>query len=206
MTNEQTQVARFAGARLNNTTVAGWMRAVLTALSQAETNRASFDQILRSNGLSENETVRKEVLDLVIEFVDESLRSGGLTDDLLVEIRGLKAFLLVREGDFFEYRPVEVSDVLVNQLDKILKDFVIDREEDLFQVELQAAFGLGYDQYFALTRRAFEETLDLWDAQIRQAEAGNQFDLITTLKEKRSALEPFVKLAMAQRRTLGGLY
>ena len=206
MANEQIQLAQFVAARLSDTAVTGWTRTLLAALAQPQASRQELEQILSSHGLSQNGAVRQQIIDLVLQFVDESLQDSGLTESLVVEIRTLKAFLEIREGEFFKYRPVEVSEILTNQLNRILGDFVIDRSEDLYQVELQAAFDLGYDQYFGLTRRAFEETMELWDAQIRQAQAGNDKDALEILKQKRAGLEPFMKLAMAQQRTLGALY
>jgi hypothetical protein len=206
MANEQTHLARFVEARLSDIAVSGWMRTLLATLGQPDGNRQTLEQILDLHGLSQNEAVRKEIIDLVLQFVEESLRQGGLTDSLIAEIKEMKLFLDVREGEFFNYRPVEISEILIKQLNAILDDFIIDRREDLYQVELQAAFDLGYDQYFALTRRAFEEAVELWDAQIRQAQASHQGDVIATLKDKREELEPFVKLALAQQRTIGGLY
>jgi hypothetical protein len=115
----------------------------------------------------------------------------------------LKKIFEVEEGEFLRHRPVELATLLGAQLDMILEDSVIDPSEDVYQVALQEAFDLGYDQYLALCRRALEHGwFRLWEALREQRDPY----LAQYLRERIDDLEPLYRLAQMQRRTLGALY
>lgn len=192
--------------RLTDTNPAGWVRDVVSLASEGNLDPISFQDAITQHGLAKEQGLRKTALDLILDFITWSLERGAMTSGVLKEVDELKRFMDVREGEFFAFRPVEVATLLTSQLDGILQDLSIDRAEDLYQVELQAAFDLGYDQYFALTRRAFEAAMEDWRLQFERAVERRDTAAVAILERKGRALEPVVNLALVQPRSLGALY
>ncbi len=170
-------------------------------LSQGKLEPAVFAAHVRANGLEGEEWFRRQVLDLSLGFIRDALGANTLTAASLADIRSVNAFLHIAAGDFFACRPAEVAAVLGEQLMLILEDAEISNDEELLQVELQAAFGLGYDEYLALGRTAFERAF--LDLQLQQSMPGANAQ---SLGRKLSALEPIYRLATLRKRTLGALY
>jgi hypothetical protein len=101
------------------------------------------------------------------------------------------------------WRPVELAALLSGQLEAILEDNIIDPAENEYQAALQDALDLGFDQYMALCRRAFENaSLRFHDAIRREPPAARRMELQRQLED----LGPLIRLAELQHRTLGALY
>lgn len=147
--------------------------------------------------------LRKLELDLVLSFIQEHLEAETFDATHQQAFTFLKQLFEVREGEFLEHRPVELATMLTAQLETILEDEIIDPQEDSIQAALQAALDLGYDQYLALTRRAFENVDSSLRAALEQSRDG---PTAVTLRDKLSRLEPLIRLAQLQHRSLGALY
>lgn len=170
-------------------------------LSQGTLEPAVFSAHVQVHGLDGEDWFKRQVLDLSIGFILNGLGANTLTADYLADIRTVNAFLHIADGDFYAFRPAEVAAVLGEQLALILEDAEISRDEELLQVELQAAFGLGYDEYLALGRTAFERAF--LDLQLQSAMPGADSQ---SVNRKLVALEPIYRLATLRKRTLGALY
>lgn len=203
---EDSKIRVYFAERLMDTNLGGWVRDVVLLASEGNLHATAFQEAIAKHGLAKEHGLRKTALDLILDFITWSLERGAMTPGVLKEVDELKRFMDVREGEFFAFRPVEVATVLTAQLDGILQDLAIDGAEDLYQVELQAAFDLGYDQYFALTRRAFEAAMEDWRLQFARAVERRDSAAVASLERKGRALEPFVNLALVQPRSLGALY
>lgn len=179
---------------------------VASALAQRQLGSGVIPGILRTYGDAHEIWFRKQLLDLVLDFIEAAVTDGAISEKITQDIRSLKEDLGIREGEFFKYRPAEVAAILGQQLDYILEDLQIDTAEDLYQVELQDVFDLSYDQYLQLTRSAFERALETLREAIHRAEWSRDNDALSRLQQQRSALEPVAQLALAQKRTLGSLY
>lgn len=127
---------------------------------------------------------------------------NNLSPPRLKDITTLQTLLRIPPSAYSKVRPVEVATILRQQLEEILADAVIDRAEDLYQVELQAIFGLGYDEYLRMTRVVFER---VWD-ELQQEAALQHVDRAALIHVKITAIEPIVRLALAQPRSTGALY
>jgi hypothetical protein len=170
-------------------------------LSSGVLEPGAFRAHAKHHGVRGEKWFTLQVIDLSLGFIEQALKDGPLTSSELADIRALNAFLQITDGQFLQHRPGEVAAILCAQLERILEDEEISDEEELFQVDLQAAFGLGYDDYLALTRRAFERAhLDL----TAQA-AGSGINALVA-KRKLASLEPVFRLATARRRTPGAMY
>jgi hypothetical protein len=164
-------------------------------------DQRKVEQLKRAHGLAGEEWYRKQVADIALGFIEDCLADGALSEHALADIHALNACLSLDKGAYFKLRPAEVGALLGEELDRILDDDLITDAEELYQVELQAAFGLGYDEYLLLTRRAFERAF----AQLsRSADMGGPSAV--DAKRKLKALEPIYRLATAIRRTPGALY
>jgi hypothetical protein len=142
-------------------------------------------------------------LDLLLSVASHAMQNRTFDVDHEMSFRSLKDLFEVEEGEFLEHRPVELATLLGAQLDMILEDGVIDPSEDLYQVALQDAFDLGYDQYLSLCRRALEHAwFSLWDQLSEQRDPY----LVQCTRKKLDDLQPLYLLAQKQRRTLGALY
>lgn len=172
-------------------------------LASGQTAPEQYHEIVLRDGLEREIWFRKDRLDLVLGYVASVLESGTLDSDRQRDVLMLKEWLDIAEGDFAMYRPSEVAVILQNQLEIILADWQVDEAEDVYQVALQTAFDLGYDQYLAFTRVALERA---WAELSTLTEAGESCQSNSVLQGRRAALEPLYRLAIAQPRTLGDLY
>jgi len=145
------------------------------------------------------------MLDLVLAYAKERLGAGPPDIPDISDLVLLQMALHVEEDELFSRRPSEISALIQDQFDSILADGVIDNTEDLYLVELQAAFRLSYDQLMILARPAIERAVTTLRTGIGMA---GQWSLVSrqTAIEKLSALESTYRIATARHRTLGGLY
>ena len=170
-------------------------------LSRGVLDPVAFAEHVKAHGLAGVDWFRRQVVDLAFGFIVKGLEGGGVKPGHLGKVRRVNAFLHITDGEFLKLRPAEVAAVIGEQLDLILTDSEISREEELHQVELQAAFGLGYDDYLALGRTAFERAY--FDLELVSRFPGPaQFGL----QRKLDALTPMYRMAIARKRTLGSLY
>lgn len=179
---------------------------ILSLLSQGSLRHSAFAEILRKHDLHREPWFPEQRLDLVLGFIRALIADGDLDASDLQSIADLKSCLAVPEGDFISLRPAEVAAILVGQLEQILEDDVIDRDEDLRQAELQTAFDLSYDQYLQLTRSAFERAMSSLTQRLARATADGDRESIRRLGLKIGALDPIYRLSLLQYRGLGALY
>jgi len=175
----------------------------LIALLAAENlNPAEYDRVCRKHGVAKEPWFRRQILDLVLGHVTRLLEHSPLDAAAQRELRGLRRFLDIRDGEFSRFRAGEVAALLEEQFERILEDFVIDNSEELQQVELQAVFGVSYDEYLALIRAPLERVV----ARLSELRSAGTPAESSSASTKLAALEPMYRLATMQRRTLGALY
>ena len=174
-------------------------------LANGSFDPAEFAEIVAKHRCAREPWFRDAVLDLVIGYANERLAAGPPDIPDISDLLLLQKALHVNDEELFERRPSEISSLIQNQFDSILADGVIDNAEDLYLVELQAAFRLSYDQLMILARPAIERafaTLSTGIGTGRQWTPANR----AAVRRKLAALEPMYRLAVARHRTLGGLY
>src|ERR1043166_5042771 len=110
-------------------------------------------------GLHNDRSFRGILLDWILDYIRQALASRPLAAEVADAVEPMKHVLGIREGDFYNFRPLEIKAILCGQLDLILEDGVLEDHEELAQASLQRAFDLGYDQYLALTRPRYEIAL-----------------------------------------------
>src|SRR5688572_19754822 len=109
---------------------------VVRLLAEGNLSPAEFRALCHQHGLGREHWFRAQILDLVIGYVQEALRSGTLSSAQLSDIRALSICLAISEREFIDRRPAEVAAILGEQLERILEDSTIDDAEELYQVDL----------------------------------------------------------------------
>ena len=105
--------------------------------------------------------IKQEVLKVIIDYANVCLEDDILTDDEMKNIGLLKIFLRVEDGDFYKFGlETEVKNILSLQLNKMYSDNFISKEEALMKTDLQALFGLSYDQFLKIVNDIAIDALD----------------------------------------------
>lgn len=139
----------------------GPLAQLVRLLAMQRLDPVEADRVWEDYGLAKDQAFRGPMLDLVLGYVEHALAEGPPSRDLAMDANLLRWFFRIPDGEFAELRPVEVEAILTREFERILSDSVVDFAEELQQVELQAAFGISYDDYLRLTKAAFEHALTL---------------------------------------------
>lgn len=173
-------------------------------LATGRLDRAALWAVFERHGAEREAWFRRQLLDLVLGYVDAALTdTDSLSAETLADVRALRSALHIADGEFMTLRAAELAAIMRGQLERILDDAVVTDAEELEQVDLQAAFGVGYDDYLLLTRTAFEAA---YSALRDQEACAGSAEAIDDVRRKLAALEPVYRLATARQRTLGGLF
>ena len=90
--------------------------------------------------------IKGQTMDVILDYAELILEDDYLSDIEIQNIRILRNFFCIEDGEFLEYGKRErVESILVEQLEKLYADNKIDKDEMLHKSELQGLFGLGYD-------------------------------------------------------------
>lgn len=180
---------------------AGPIAELVAILADGGFDAAIIDAHIKRHGVAREDWYHRQVTDLGIGFIDHCLRRGGLDRQALANVHLLNSCLGLESGAYFRFRPAEVAARLATQMDRILEDAVITDEEELYQVELQAAFALGYDEYLSLVRGAVERAY----AGLQEAAHLGSTDS-RRASQNLVRLEPLYRLVTARPRRSGALY
>ncbi|MBL4577671.1 MAG: HNH endonuclease [Flavobacteriales bacterium] len=130
----------------------------------AGTSREDVQEIIKKHNIKGLEDLKEELLGLIIRYINITLSDNHLTNHEKGNIEFLKVLFGVKEGDFYDrFDSIydEMGEVLHVQLSKIYQDDdMIDDDEALFKVELQALFDLGYDQFLEFANMEDQQALD----------------------------------------------
>ncbi|TGN27891.1 hypothetical protein [Empedobacter tilapiae] len=64
----------------------------------------------------------------------------------------MKKIFSIKEGDFMKYKSFEVSEILKKEFIRIYSDNYVNDKEKLLNINLQALFNLGYDEFEELKK------------------------------------------------------
>ena len=107
----------------------------------------TLNSVLKDHKIKNIKDIKEELLDLVLVYINLALNDHILTDNEKKNIKLLKAYFKIEEGDFYKYRFSEVEEILQRQFERLYLDDKIDEHEELHKVDLQEIFGLSYDQF-----------------------------------------------------------
>ena len=115
-------------------------------------SRASFDGLMKAEGLSGAPKLKEILLDLTLVFTRDCVEDHKLSKAEIDELESLVTIFRITEGDFYELRRDAVQEIISAQAMWMLKDRHVSEQEEILQRDLQRLFGLSYDQYVGLLR------------------------------------------------------
>lgn len=119
-----------------------------------------FGRLVNEKGLRHEDWFRRQIADVVLEYIRIVRSLRPISEEQLVEIELLKDALHVREGELLQYRAAEITAILCEEVDIALNDGLLSEEDDLHLVRLQIAFDLGYDEFLSRCRTSLERGID----------------------------------------------
>lgn len=138
----------------------GHLAKLVALLASGDLSQKHFDEFRIEWGSSGSSSLKEELLDLLLFYVDHCLKDHALTSKEKLSIRELKLLFRIKEGDFYKFRRREMKGLLVSEVSRILNDKSVDTVEALHQSDLQEVFGLGYDQYLEITKEPVRKIVD----------------------------------------------
>ena len=124
------------------------IKAALQLIIDEQMNSLALDKVLADKGIRRITDIKEKTLDVLLDYADIILEDDILTSDELRNLKMLKLFFRIEEGDFQKNNKfARVESIIVRQLEKLYADNIIDEQEALHQSELQGVFGLGFDEY-----------------------------------------------------------
>ena len=191
------RLAAFFGKWVENNGGRGVGGQVAAWIAEGSLDPAEFAAVIAQHGSLREAWIRETMLDLVVAYANHRLGDGPPDVEGVSDLRLLQLALHVGAGDLFAHRRTEIARIVQAQFHAILADGTIDAAEDLYLVELQAAFSLSFDQLMSLARPALESAI-----VVLRARAGNEGDSTSrrVALQRIAALEPELLLATAGRR------
>ncbi|MBO7476421.1 MAG: hypothetical protein J6U04_00635 [Salinivirgaceae bacterium] len=119
--------------------------------------------------------LKDQLVNVMFDYIDLCLEDDVLTQSEMQDFQTLQRFFRIQEGDFIRcHKEREIKNVLTEQLRKIQSDKVVDKSEALMKNDLQAMFGLSYDQFLAIENEVSKESIK---------NGANPLDLDTFIKK-----------------------
>lgn len=119
--------------------------------------------------------LKDQLVNVMFDYIDLCLEDDVLTQSEMQDFQTLQRFFRIQEGDFIRcHKEREIKNVLTEQLRKIQSDKVVDKSEALIKNDLQAMFGLSYDQFLAIENEVSKESIK---------NGANPLDLDTFIKK-----------------------
>lgn len=120
---------------------------ILPLLCEEQISTLARDKILSDAGYGLSD-IKQGALDVVLDYIEYCLEDNAISEEEFRNVRLLKAFFGIREGDFIDKNlNLRMEGILSRQIAYIMEDGVIDYSEILHLENLQGLFGLSYNQF-----------------------------------------------------------
>lgn len=130
------------------------IKGALQLIIDGQMNSVALDKILSEKGIRRITDIKEKTLGVLLDYADIILEDDILTPDELRNLKMLKLFFQIEEGDFQKNnKSARVESIIVSQLEKLYADNILDEQEALHQSDLQGVFGLGYDEYENIVKK-----------------------------------------------------
>ncbi len=124
------------------------IKTALQLIMDGQMSSLALDKVLAEKDIRRITDIKEKTLDVLLDYADIILEDDVLTPDELRNLKMLKLFFRIEEGDFQKNNKfARVESIIVRQLEKLYADNIIDEQEALHQSDLQGVFGLGFDEY-----------------------------------------------------------
>lgn len=135
-------------------------------------------------------SVRHDAGRFYLHGIRKAVEDHSLSPSEMQELRHLARLLRLSEGDLLVDHRGEVSELLAEELGRLLEDHSIDPNEALHKVKLQELLGLGYDQFLALTHPVIQNVVVALVRQLdREVTPESRQEAIQWLQRQVSALD-----------------
>lgn len=129
--------------------------------AKSRTERLHLAATLRNeSGGHFSKNVRKEMTEVLLHFIRSCLADHRVTRIEQAAVAELRELLGICEADIYGWGKTAIRPLLDAQIDWMQNDYQIDFAEELFLVDLQTIFGLGYDQLRELCEPHVTEILN----------------------------------------------
>ena len=130
------------------------IKAALQLIVEGQMNSLALDKVLAEKGIRRITDIKEKTLDVLLDYADIILKDDVLTPDELTNLKMLKLFFRIEEGDFQKNdKFARVEAIIIRQLEKLYADNILDEQEALHQSDLQGVFGVGYDEYARIVKK-----------------------------------------------------
>lgn len=134
---------------------------LLEILVNKGTNSIERNNYLQSKGIRRISDLKEYTLDIIIDYSLLLLEDDVLTEEEVNNIRLLKIYLGIEDGDFYRNgKQKDVKQILTTQLSKLYADNIIDAKEVLMKGDLQALYGLSFDEFEAIVKEIAKEAIE----------------------------------------------
>lgn len=122
-------------------------------------SRQAMSVAMTELGFSSSAAQLEASVEVTVECIRRCIADHDLTESELGVVRTIKRLCGIEEGDILRLRPADVSDLLREAMEVVLRDIVVTGKEAAYKVGLQEAFGLSYDEFYDLTLEQFNAVL-----------------------------------------------
>lgn len=129
-------------------------------ICKGELDKENIEIVLNENGIKNIQEIKKELLYLLISYINLILKDHVISHSEKRNIQLLKMYFKIEEGDFYKYNRKDIETSLAKQFELLYNDNMIDKNEALYNVDLQDLFNLGYDQIEEIKRKEVEKALN----------------------------------------------
>lgn len=130
------------------------IKAALQLIIDGQMNSLALDKVLAEKGIRRITDIKEKTLDILLDYADIILEDDVLTPEELTNLKMLKLFFRIEEGDFQKNNKFNrVQTIIIKQLEKLYADNILDEQEALHQSDLQGVFGLGFDEYEKIVQK-----------------------------------------------------
>lgn len=137
-----------------------YIKKISALIHEDNLDRQNLDKILNEHNIRQVEDIKENVLDMLLAYINFILDDNVITENEASNLKQLKRFFRIKEGDFYNYRYSNIEDILNRQFALIYSDNRINPEEALHKVGLQELFDLSYDQFLELANREVRAAIE----------------------------------------------
>lgn len=105
--------------------------------------------------------IKKELANVVYDYIELCLEDGLVTKEEFTTVKKMRLFFDIEEGDSYKFGlKARIEQLLTIELDKMYADKVVNEEEALTKVELQALFGLCYEDFYEIDKKIAKKAIN----------------------------------------------
>jgi hypothetical protein len=120
----------------------------------------SLDEILQRYKIKDLGYIKPQIMDMILAYVRLIVSDNVISSKEAANVKFLKRFFKIKEGDFYASKYDDVEHILDKQFELMYQNNVIDNKEAVQKVELQEMFDLSYDQFLKLSQKAIKSAIE----------------------------------------------